>query len=350
MIITIKKESFLFMLMKYYGLVAVLALLLGSALSGCFSEAGKSASSAGASGDTERVSVVVSILPQRFFAERIGGDKVRVDVLTPPNYAAETYQITPRQMDALGRADVYFGIGMPFEAPLISRLAANFPALRIVDTREGVSLLSMSAHHHHHEPSDAGDDHDHDHDPETCDHDHDHADDHDHSLCLEGDDPHIWLDPMRVKIQARTMTNTLADLAPQEAAYFKSNLESFEQELDELHRLITELLDPVKGRAFYVFHPAFGYFAEAYGLEQRPIEYEGKSPGPRRLYAIIEEIREAGARALFEQPQFQTTELATIAREAGVQVVLLDDLAEDYPDNMMRMARAVLEHLRDEAQ
>jgi len=270
------------------------------------------------------VLAVASILPQVYFLDRIGGDLVETVPLAPPDHSPETYQVTPRQMDFLGRAHVYFRIGMPFETPLASRLEATCPQLMIVDTRAGVSMLAMDGHGHDHS-------------------------DHDGHVCLEdGHDPHIWLDPNRVRIQARTIADALVAITPQHEATFRTNLASFEAELDALHGRLETMLAPVRGHTIYVFHPDLGYLADAYGFYQRAVEHDGKSPGARRLYALIDEIKAAKVSALFVQPQFAAREVATIAQAAGVDVVLIDNLAYDYSDNMERMARAIAASMRAE--
>ncbi len=266
-----------------------------------------------ANGLTDRyLSVVVSIVPQIYFVERIAGALATVDVLAPPNHTAETHQVTPRQMDTLSGADVYFRIGMPFETALVKRLESTCPALKIVDTREGVTLLSA-----------------------VCNHDED--DDHRH----EGDDPHIWLDPLRVKIQARTIAASLSKLTPQHKETFETNLEIFEKDLEILHHRLGEILAPVKGKVIYVYHPAFAYLAETYGFEQRSIEMEGKDPGSKRLYELIDEIKRAGVKVIFDQPQFAESSVQVIAQEAQVKVVVLNDLMEDYITGMEALANAI---------
>lgn len=268
---------------------------------------------------------VVSIPPQSFFVNRIGRDLVQIEVLAPPAHAAETYQITPRQMDMLSNANVYFRIGIPFEEALVKRLVSTCPTLVIVDTREGVPLLASSGHHH-----------------EV----HSHGLHEDHTHCSQGNDFHIWLDPMRVKIQAQTIARVLTQLIPEHETTIASHLKAFEEELDTVHGEIKSILEPVRGKTFYVFHPAFGYFADAYGLEQRAIEVEGKSPGPQRLYTIIEEIKQRRTPVIFEQPQFRSLELQAIAKEASISVVQLDDLAPNYFENMIHMAKTLALYLQ----
>ena len=260
------------------------------------------------------LSAVVSIVPQVYFVERIAGDLATVDLLAPPNHTAETHQVTPRQMDILSRADVYFRIGMPFETALVKRLESTCPNLKIVDTREGVTLLGG-----------------------VCTHEHDHSDHHHH----EGDDPHIWLDPMRVKIQAQTIAKALSVVAPQHESVFTANLDTFEKDLDALHQRLGETLAPMNGKVIYVYHPAFGYLADAFGFEQRSIETEGKDPGSKRLYELIDEIKDSGVKVIFDQPQFAEGSVQVIAKEANVKVVALDGLMQDYITGMEALAKAI---------
>ena len=254
----------------------------------------------------------VSILPQAEFVQRVGGERVDVAVLLPPGQSPATYEPTPRQMAKLGRAQVYFRIRVPFERALLRKIATTMPKLNIVDTRQGIKLRRMAAKHEH---------------------DHDHA--------AGAPDPHIWLDPKRVKIQARTIANALAALAPEHAAELEKNLQSFQAELDRLDAKIAATLAPLRGRELFVFHPAYGYFADAYGLKQVAVELEGKEPSARALGALIERAKAKRVRVLFVQPQFSSKAATTVARAIGGAVVPMDPLARDYMANLESMAASV---------
>ena len=273
----------------------------------------------------------VSILPQQYFIERIGGDLVQVQVLVKPGQSPATYRVTPRQMDQLGRADVYFRIGVPFERSLLPKIKAVRPDLLIVDTREGVDLLDMASPHTHdvsQEPA--------------------HLETEEHAEeVFWGKDPHIWLDPVRVKIQARTIAETLIALSPAEKKRFGTNLRAFCKELDALHKKLGARLAPFRGKTFYAYHPAYGYFADAFGLRQEAVEQEGKGPGLRSTEAIVTCMKQEGIRTLFVQPQFSQRQAAAIAARAGATVVPLDPLALDYPGNLQAMADAVARALGD---
>jgi zinc transport system substrate-binding protein len=252
----------------------------------------------------------VSILPQACFLERVGGDHVQVDVLVGPGESPATHEPTPREIAALEKADVYFRIGTPFENAFVEKIARTMPGLRIVDTRRGVELRFFRPDGERQVP-----------------------------------DPHIWLDPMRVKIQSRTMCDTLSELVPGLGGEFEDNLRAFHQELDAVDRRIREVLAPLRSRKILVFHPAFGYFCDAYGLEQVAVETEGKAPGPKRLADLIDMARAEGIRVIFVQPQYSKKSARTIAEAISGAVVPLDPLARDYLGNLRRMAEALREGL-----
>jgi len=260
----------------------------------------------------DRFSVFVSILPQKTFVERVGGPHVQVHVLVPPGQAPETYEPTPRQMAALGSARVFFRAGLPFEEPLFRRGGGAFGSVEVVDTRTGVPLRAFHHHGHGHGAADAG-----------------------------HPDPHVWLDPERVKIQAGTICETLCRVDPVHADAYREGLNRFHRDLDRVHVRVSTVLAPLKGRKIYVFHPAFGYFTDAYGLVQVPLEEEGKEPGPRRLAGLIEQARQDRVRVLFVQPQHSAQEARAFADAVGARIVPLDPLAGDYLANLERMADAV---------
>ena len=262
--------------------------------------------------------VMVPIAPVGWLMERVGGRDVRVSVLVPPGQSAETWQVLPRQMEDLGRAKLYGFLGLPFEAPLVEKLKTVFPDLMIVDLREGLKLRTGEDHH-----DEGGVEHAH-----------------------GGADPHVWLDPVLLKTMAATAEAALAKVVPDRAPQFAANRQALASELDRLNAQAGEILAPAHGREFFVFHPAFGYLADRYGLKQTAVEHEGKAPGARRLSELAEQIKKDGVHALFIQPQYSTAEARALAESAGLPLVTLDDLAADYPENLLRIAHALAEHLQ----
>lgn len=265
--------------------------------------------------DFKKIPIFVSILPQVFFVERIGGDRVQVDVLVQPGQSPHTYAPTPKQMGKLSEAKVYFRIGVTFENAFVPKLESTMPGLRIVDTRQGITLEKMAAHQE--EAEEPG---------------------HIHGEEL---DTHIWLDPLLVKKQAEIIRDTLAQIDPAGRPLYEKNHAAFAAELDALHARLSRAMAPLQGKSFFVYHPAFGYFAKRYGLQQIAVETGGKSPSARHLGKLIDLAKQQGVRVLFVQPQFSQKSALTVARAINGAVVPLDDLAKDYFNNMTAIAEEV---------
>lgn len=256
--------------------------------------------------------VTVSILPQVWFAERIGGDRVEVEAMVGPGHSPATFEPTTRQMARLEDAAVYFSIGVPFEQGLLGRIAAMRSAPPIHGPRP-----QGDAH--------AGQDHA----------GHDHGDGHHHC----GDiDPHIWLDPMQAATVADTMAAVLSRLDPAGAEQYLERARNLRQELTRLAREIGETLRPVQGRTFFVYHPAYGHFAAAFGLQQAAIEVGGREPGPRQLAEVIDEIKRQKADVIVVQPQFSQKSARSISRATGASLLPLDPLAAEYDTNLRHIA------------
>jgi zinc transport system substrate-binding protein len=264
----------------------------------------------------EPLQVVVSILPQKWLTEQVGGDKVAVRVLLDKGQEPHGMEPTPEQVTALFRARLYFAVGLEFEHGLLAKVEQAESKVRIVDTVAGIKKISMTEHHDH-------DDHD--------GHDHEHG----------GLDPHVWLDPQNLQKMAAVMADALAKADPTNAPVYQENLQVVSNKLTALHEAISSKLAPFKGQSFLVFHPAFGYFAHAYGLHQDAVEIEGKSPAPRQLYELIAKAKREKVKVIFVQPQFDRKNAETIAQAIGGKVAALDPLAENVPENLRLMAEEI---------
>lgn len=249
--------------------------------------------------------VVASVLPQKYLVERIADALVDVSVMIPPGASPETYEPTLSQMRQLSHAALYVKVGhpsFPFEAAWLDKLLASTPKLPVVDCSAHVERL-------------------------------------------EGD-PHVWLAPRNVEQMAIQVEAALQKLLPQQRDELTANLAAFRREIDDLDRRIRGLLADRKGRAFLVFHPAWGYFAKAYGLRQIAIEHGYKEPDPHELALLIGRARKQHIRVVFVQPQFDAAPARTVAREIGARVEPLDPLAYDWPANLLHAARALAEATR----
>jgi zinc transport system substrate-binding protein len=269
----------------------------------------------------DRLPVFVSVLPQKYFVQQIGKDHVNVQVMVQPGASPATYEPKPRQMAALAEARLYFSIGVAFESVWLEKIMAANPAMMLVPTDAGIRKIPMATHHHHGEET-----------PKEA--ENDHGDMADHGIL----DPHIWLSPPLVKQQAGKILEALKAADPHHSPDYDANYQGFIAKIESLDGALKKTFAGKKGLRFMVFHPAWGYFAHAYGLEQVPIEIEGKNPKPAQLEALISQAREQQIRVVFVQPQFSSKRAELVAREIGGQVVLADPLALDWLTNLQVVA------------
>jgi zinc transport system substrate-binding protein len=283
-----------------------------------------------AAAPAEPLPVTVSIAPQAYFAKRVGGDRIAVSVMVPAGADAHTFEPKPSQMAALQKARLYFAVGIDFEAAWLPRFAAASPHMTIVKTDEKIVKIAMVPHSHDHEADKAEAGHDHEHGHDAAGHHH------------EGLDPHVWLSPAQVKIQAMAMRDALIAADPAGADAYRAGYDAFAADLGALNAKLAAIFAPVppQKRKFMVFHPAWGYFAKQYGLTQEAVEREGKEPGPAELAAIIDEAKKDEIRVIFVQPQFSTRNADVVAKAIGGAVVAVDPMAEDWLANMEKVAAA----------
>ena len=275
------------------------------------------------------VNVQVSILPQKYCVERIGKDRVNVDVLVKPGKSPEIYSPSPDQIKKLVSADIYFRIGIDFETGLMDKIQ-SVAGLKIVDTREGITLRDMEAHPHE------GEDHNHD-----AEH---HEDKKGH--VNTGKDPHIWMSPENIKIQAHTIFQSLAEIDPEGREAYQTNYDGFIKDLEALDLHLKTTLKPLQGENLFVFHPAFGYLTDRYGLTQIAVETMGKAPKGKELSNIIKLAKKKKTRVIFVQPQFDQSAAEKIASAINGVVVSIDPLAYDYIANMEIMADTIAKALK----
>ncbi|MBQ9445562.1 MAG: zinc ABC transporter substrate-binding protein [Victivallales bacterium] len=274
--------------------------------------------------ESKRPVVFVSIGPQLESVRRIGGEAIDVHAMLPAGLSPETYSPNVRLMSALARADAYVTIGVPFEKSLIEKIRASFPNLKIVDGTMGMTFRRMEGGHHHH-------------------HDHDDDDD-DHDGEAGEDDPHVWLGIENMKCHARTVATMLAELIPnKEHASLEARAVEYLRELDALFAELKTKLSSLRGTEAVVYHPAFGYFLDDFGIRQKAVELEGIEPGARYLGNVIREARRDGIHVIFVQPQFNAKAAEVLSHEIGGNVLPFDPLPNDYSDGLRRLAEAILE-------
>lgn len=274
-----------------------------------------------------KIDVVVSLGPQKYFVQQIGKDLVDIQVMVPAGADLHTYEPKPRQMAALARAQLYFAIGIEFEKARLKKISRLNPQMKVIPTDHGIQKIPLAASHHPKE------DHDHRGQPDPGREKNHHA--------SGGLDPHIWLSPPLVEKQARMILTALQETDPVNHSTYEANYRAFVAQVAELDTELNQILSARRGYRFMVFHPAWGYFAHTYGLQQLAVEIEGKNPKPAQLKKLIEQARKNDIKVIFAQPQFSARSAELIAREIGGQVVFADPLAEDWADNLRNVARQI---------
>jgi len=271
-----------------------------------------------------KINTVVSILPEKTFVKAIGGDMVNVALMVLPGDSPHTYEPKPSQMKDIAKADLYFAMGVEFEKVWLGKFQDLNPKMQTIDLSERIEKREMQAHHdhEHHEPSTGS------------------VDDDEHEE--HSTDPHIWTAPGNVQVIAENIYRALSKHDPQNEAYYKKNLEAFSAKVAQTDNQIKKILsDTPKGSKFMVFHPSWGYFAHAYGLEQLPIEIEGKSPKPKELIHLIREAREEKVKAIFTQPEFSDSVAKVMAKELGIKVIKVSPLNPKWSENLINIAHAI---------
>lgn len=267
---------------------------------------------------TAQVPVAVTIPPYREFAEAIGGDRVTVMVMVPAGASPHTYEPTPGQLRSLADTPLYLavGSGIEFEEAWMESLTAVNPDMQVVDTSAGITFLCPG------ESESAV--------PATA-------------VCADDTiryDPHIWLTPANARIIARNIADACIAYAPDDAAYFEDRFTAYDAKLKRLDQDIQETFTGTDNTTVLVYHPAWGYYAERYGLDMHAVETDGKEPSPANLRKIITTATEDGIPAIFASPESPTRNAAAIADEIGGTVVYISPLAENYTDNLEQVTDA----------
>lgn len=320
--------------MKWLSLVLIMRNRFGIALLLCFLSLALlfscSPSTEEDSGEGT-LSVFVNIPPQAWMVEQIAGDAVEVEVILPPGSEPHVFSPTPKQIMRLGKADFYFHGALPFEQRIAGRIKSAQAVVKVVDITQGVHWREIGEQHENS-------------------HDHAHNNDHqneDSPAHGEGKDPHVWLSVHEIKVMAENIKQAFIEADPKRKEFYRDNYHDLIGEVEDVHTDLKRMLAPYEGRTFYVFHPAFGYFARDYGLRQEAVEIGGRSPTPRQLRELITQAKEEEVRVIFVQPQFDSSSAEVVAEAIGGVAVPLDPLSEDVLANLMEIGERIEEGFGD---
>ena len=217
----------------------------------------------------EKINVTVTILPQKYFVEKIAGENAQVNVMIPPGGNPATYDLSTKKVKDLSNTKLYFKVGyLPFELSWMNKIKNSNPSIKIIDTSVGVELIKSNQHHHKEDNS-------------------------------SGTDPHIWLSPKEVKVQAKNILDVFIKTDPQNMEFYLKNYENFLAEIEFVQSSLQDSFNSIKNRKFLVFHPSWGYLARDFSLEQIAIESEGKNPTPKALKNLIKTAKKEEIKVIF---------------------------------------------------
>ncbi|MBN2201019.1 zinc ABC transporter substrate-binding protein [bacterium] len=266
------------------------------------------------------ITVFAGIPPIAGLTEKIGGDRVGVETLLRSGDNPHLFEPRPRQVAALGRADLFLSCGLPFEKRLTLKLKGMPSGPVTAEIFAGINGGSES-------DVPFGD--------QSHDGDHGEA------------DPHVWLSPPLLRILSLNLFAALKSLDPASESFFQERLNRLLAEIDSLDLGIGQSLASYRGRSFLAAHPSFGRFAEAYGLKQMSVESEGKSPSARGLAAIVREAREERVSIVFTEPQFDPSGAEAVAKAIGGTIAAVDPLGRDALKTIRSVTDILVRSFRD---
>jgi len=250
-----------------------------------------------------KTTVAVTILPQEAFVKAVCGDLVDVVTIVPPGNSPGNYEPTPKEMESFSKAVIYFTIGVPTEKANILPKSGD---KKTVDLPAEVVKIYP-----------------------------------DREFSAGNRDPHIWLSPKRAKIMVETIAREMSSLDNDNATTYQTNAKNYIEKLDQLDSEIKLNLQKVKNKKFIVFHPAYGYFADDYGLEMYSLEQDGKEATPQHLQEMIDLAKSNNIKVIFSQAEIDSKQPDAFAEEIRGTKKMLDPLSADYITNLQNMARDI---------
>lgn len=239
----------------------------------------------------------------------------KVDIVCGSNVNPHTFDISPSQLQKLSYAKTFFHTRFPYELKIVKTLTKVKSNVACVDVTNNVQWRKGHVHLEH---------------------------EHGHSHEYEEDkDLHCWLSPENLKVISSNIYATLVKYNPAGEKEYRANYEKWLNEFEAMDNKIKQILLPHKGKSFFVYHPAFGYFAEYYGMHEVCIEMEGKSPSPKQMQLLFEQMQKEGTKVIFIQPQFDPKPAEIIAKAIGGRVEVMNDFERDILKNYLFIAEKV---------
>lgn len=260
-----------------------------------------------------KINIVVSIPPQQSYVEEIGKDLVNITLLAPIGTNPNFYEPKRSQMTAVEQAHVYFTIGGNFEKAWLPKMINQNKNMEIIDSSSGIEKTTMKSKNISDNQS-----------PKK--------------------DVHVWTTPKNIAIIGKNIYETLVRYDIKNKDQYTKNYEEFLEKVRKTDEEIKTIFkDLKKDTKFMVYHPAWGYFAKEYHLEQLPIESEGKEVKPKELQKMVEKAKSNNVKAILTQPEFSTKGAQVIANELGIKVVEISPINPNWSENLINLTKIIAE-------
>ncbi|KAB0485627.1 zinc transport system substrate-binding protein [Pseudomonas reinekei] len=253
------------------------------------------------------VKVLTSIKPLQLIAAAVQDGVAIPEVLLPPGASPHNYALRPSDVRKVQSVDLLYWIGPDMEGFLPRVLKGRtLPSVAVQDL-PGLKLRHFAEDNHSH--AEEADDHDHDHRPGSL-------------------DAHLWLSPVNARVIATKMATDLSAADPANAARYQSNLKAFDERLDALDARLKKRLTGIEGKPYFVFHEAFDYFEDAYGLKHAGVFSVAAEvqPGAQHVAAMRARLQEVGKTCVFSEPPLRPRLAETLVAGLPVKLAELDAL------------------------
>jgi zinc transport system substrate-binding protein len=262
--------------------------------------------------ETSPIKVAVSIVPQEEWVKAVGGNRVEVQSLIPAGQSPHSYSPSTTDLTFVTGAVVWFQMGLiEFDIANNQALRDAGPGMQVVNLSAGLNLIPMTDNEHEHGAL----------------------------------DPHTWLSPTRAIRMVTQIATTLSNIDPTNTAEYMANAAAYIAQLTVLNATITDLMANVSNKHMLIFHPSYGYFAHDYGLQIIPLEEDGQDPSSAHYAEILKIVKEEEVGAIFIQAEISSSLAEAFAKDAGVEVVRLYPLSQDYLVNMNSTAHLIAQKL-----
>lgn len=259
--------------------------------------------------------VAVSIEPLRYVVEAVAGQKWQVITLMPQGASPETYEPTPRQMASISHCTLLVRCGtLGFEQTQLPQMAKTTKGVKLISLSDGITPIEEEGHTHG-------------------------------SSAVENAsssiDPHLWMSPQNLSLMAANAAKALQEADPDNADYYQQRLQQFQKQMAQLDAQLKQTLASVTHRTFLIYHPALGYLAQQYSLEQLAVEHDGKDPSAAYMQQLVNRCKTDGVKLAFISKEHSGKAAQRIADEVGLKVVSINPLAYDVAEQMKVIAEEI---------